>query len=127
MTDVGPVSSYLKVLDVRKYVCRRWGVFLGTLATPFVKFALGLAPAPVAGMSDIEVRAVSHFSKEYDDLWVRVRGSYAAIVKRDSKYLNWRYIDRPDATYYSFGAYNGKTLEGYCILKLYQEKKILII
>ena len=122
MTDVGPVSSYLKVLDVRKYVCRRWGVFLGTLATPFVKLALGLAPAPVAGMSDIEVRAVSHFSKEYDDLWVRVRGSYAAIVKRDSNYLNWRYIRCPFHSYCVHEARVKRVLAGYAVTRTQGER-----
>jgi hypothetical protein len=117
MTDVGPVSSYLKVLDVRKCARRRWGSFLGTVATPFVKLVLGLAPTPVSGISEIEVCPVSYFSKEYDGLWVRVRNSYAAIVKRDSDYLNWRYIQCPFRSYCVHEARVKGVLTGYAVTR----------
>ena len=46
-------------------------------------------------------------------------------MKRDSQFLNWRYSDRPDIHYYKFGVFERDKLLGYCILKLYNEDKIL--
>lgn len=68
---------------------------------------------------------IEKFNQQVDKLWDKTKNNFNAIVIRNSKFLNWRYIDRPDIDYYSFGAYKDGSLEGYCVLKLYQDEKIL--
>ena len=67
---------------------------------------------------------IERFDDRADVLWEKVKNDFKAIVVRNSAFLNWRYLDRPDVTYHAFGAYNGDILEGYCILKLYREENV---
>ena len=68
---------------------------------------------------------IERFDERVNILWDSAKNDYKAIVVRNSPFLNWRYLDRPDVPYYAFGAFNGDDLEGYCILKIYQDENIL--
>lgn len=74
--------------------------------------------------SKLEFKKIDHFGSDVDELWQRTKLNLTVALKRSSKFLNWRYIQRPDHKYYCFGVYEGKTLQGYCVLKLYQEGDI---
>ena len=74
---------------------------------------------------DLKWQKIECFDDRVDILWNKVKNDFKAIVIRNSAFLNWRYLDRPDVPYYAFGAFNGDDLEGYCILKLYQEENTL--
>ena len=63
------------------------------------------------------------FSKSVDYLWDSAKGGNSVAVERTAKFLNWRYLQRPDAHYFAFGAFDRGALLGYCILKLYKEGK----
>ena len=117
MTDVGPVPSYLRILDSKMFARHRLGWFLGTITAPFLKMALHFTVSPAAQETNLNVRMVSDFSKDYDDLWLRVRGSYAAIVRRDSNYLNWKYIRCPFRSYRIYEARTAEMLSGYIVTR----------
>jgi len=68
---------------------------------------------------------IERFDDSVDFLWNKVKNDFQVIVIRNSAFLNWRYIDRPDAPYYAFGAFDGDILEGYCVLKIYQDENLL--
>ena len=68
---------------------------------------------------------IEHFDDRVNALWDRAKNDFKAIVIRNSAFLNWRYLDRPDVPYYAFGAFNCEILEGYCVLKLYREENVL--
>ncbi|MFC1585759.1 GNAT family N-acetyltransferase [Fibrobacterota bacterium] len=65
------------------------------------------------------------FDDKVDTLWEESKDDYQIAVKRDQDYLNWRYLQRPDCTYYPFGLFREGKLAGYTVLKLYQEEDIL--
>jgi GNAT superfamily N-acetyltransferase len=117
--DVGPVPFYQKVMDARAVARRRLGPLLGTLAAPALAAALrlrfGRAPQPPA---DVEVRAVTTFSAEYDDLWARARASYAMCVRRDANYLRWKYLECPHRRYDLVEARRQGVLVGYAVSRL---------
>jgi len=69
--------------------------------------------------------AVERFDSSADELWEKAKDIFNISVKRDSAYLNWRFLDRPDQKYFAFGAYESGELKGYVILKLYKDSKIL--
>ena len=70
-------------------------------------------------------KKISKFGDETNDLLENSKNEYKVIVERKSDFLNWRYLDRPDVPYHVYGVFNGNRLEGYCVLKLYQEEQTL--
>lgn len=57
------------------------------------------------------------FDDRADALWERARGTAQAMVVRDRQYLNWRYRERPDATYTLFGAERESKLDGFLVAR----------
>lgn len=49
--------------------------------------------------SECHVTRVDRFSEDVNDLYRRVEPAHECIVVRDTRYLNWRYADRPDNPY----------------------------
>lgn len=70
-------------------------------------------------------RKIDKFEDDVDALWRRCAKDYKIAVVRDKKYLNWRYLQRPDCEYFPFGVYQENVLKGYIVLKLYREEKTL--
>jgi len=68
---------------------------------------------------------IKKFSRLHDAFLRNTKKYYKIMLDRNIKFLNWRYISRPDNKYYAFGYYTNKKFQGYCILKLYKENKIL--
>ncbi len=75
--------------------------------------------------TSLSFQKIDLFDNRVNDLWETAKGSFKTIVIRDDRFLNWRYISRPDIQYHVYGAYDQEKLVGYCVLKLYQEDKIL--
>jgi hypothetical protein len=71
--------------------------------------------------SSTTLSEIEAFDAEFDGLWTDCSGGYAIAVVRNSSYLNWRYIQRPDWSYIPFGCYEKDGLRGYVVLKLFQE------
>ena len=116
-TDVGPVPSFLKILDSTAVARRKLGMVAGTLAGPIVGLGLALLSRnPVQG-GGVEVRPVQAFGDEYDDLWLRARASYASCVRRDARYLRWKYLACPFRQYRVLEARRAGTLSGYAVIR----------
>jgi hypothetical protein len=52
-----------------------------------------------------------------DSLWEHCRSDDRAMVIRNSRYLQWRYMDRPDAEYLLFGVGHGSELLGILVAR----------
>src|SRR5262245_41538959 len=86
--DVGPVPFFRKVLDARAVARQRLGPALGAVAAPVLAAGLRLlAPEKTRSSTGLEVRTITSFSKDYDRLWERCRGSYTMCARRDATYL----------------------------------------
>jgi GNAT superfamily N-acetyltransferase len=116
-TDVGPVPSYLKVLDPTAVARRKLGSVAGTIAGPLLGLGLSLISRNPDLAKDIAVRPVDDFGDEYDDLWLRARASFATCVRRDTKYLRWKFLACPFRSYRVLEARKGGTLSGYVVLR----------
>jgi hypothetical protein len=75
--------------------------------------------------SSTATRSIDMFDTSFDDLWQRCSNDYTVISKRDSEYLNWRYLERPDLEYFPFAFYEQNQVQGYVVLKLYREEDLL--
>jgi GNAT superfamily N-acetyltransferase len=66
--------------------------------------------------SNGRVVRLDRFDERIDALWERARRKKAMII-RDHRYLNWRYCDRPDATYFLYGFERRGALEGFMVTR----------
>ncbi len=116
-TDVGPVPSFVKILDPVAVARKKWGRAAGTLAGPFLGIGLALFSRGPATPLEADVRLVESFSDEYDDLWLRTRSSFGASVRRDARYLRWKYLACPFRDYRVLEARQAGRLSGYAVIR----------
>lgn len=62
------------------------------------------------------VRMVREFDERFDRLWERCRSEYPVSVVKDSKYLKWRYLDRPDGQHQILTVEDQGRLKGFAVL-----------
>lgn len=68
---------------------------------------------------DDYIEELPEFDARFDRLWARAQGRYEVIVKRDCRYLDWRFTSKPGAQYRILGYADGAELLGYAVLKNY--------
>ena len=64
----------------------------------------------------LKVRKISHFDDSINEFWNTMSIDYNIIRMRDKEYLNWRYVDAPNADYTIYVAEEGGRICGYVIL-----------
>jgi GNAT superfamily N-acetyltransferase len=118
--DVGPVPFYQKILDVRAVASRRLGRLGGALVAPLLRAGLRLrhTEKPRPGAESVVVRRVTEFDTAYDALWERARASYAMCVRRDARYLQWKYVRCPHKTYDLWEARREEALVGFAVTRV---------
>ena len=65
---------------------------------------------------DLEIKQIRYFDESINILWEDISKQFKIIVKRDQKYLNWRYVDHPLNKYAIFTAVKNDKILGYCVL-----------
>ncbi len=114
--DVGPVPFFEKVIDPVAVARRHLGGTLGSLAGGALRLGLRiLHPEPGPPTGRVLVRQVAGFSDEYDGLWEHVRSGYAMCARRDSAYLNWKYVHCPTRRYDLWEARRQGELVGFAV------------
>lgn len=70
----------------------------------------------------LEIVFIDHFDKSFDDFWAKAWVTRKVVVRRDSKYLNWRYFRKPLGKYVVLVAKkHGEILGFICILTANQK------
>ncbi len=76
--------------------------------------------------SRLEAGEVNSFGPEFDVLWMEQRDQYANLFRyfaaRDTKYLNWRFVQNPRYPYKIFFAKEGVHYLGYSVVKFYEDE-----
>ncbi len=96
----------LRAGGVARYVLGRTGTKRGQMRRP--------DPDPRM-LRGLEVRPISHFGEDMDELGARAAAGYGSHFTRDAAYFNWRYLDSP-RDYRCFGAYRGNELAGVAVM-----------
>jgi hypothetical protein len=68
---------------------------------------------------DFEVELIHSFDENVDPLWGKPR--YSFFLRRDARYLNWRYFENPDK-YNVLVAAKGEAYLGYIVTKMAKDK-----
>jgi GNAT superfamily N-acetyltransferase len=65
---------------------------------------------------NISISPVSRFDGRFDEFADAVSKKFSMVVVRSSRYLNWKYVDRPYAGYTNIAAEREGRLAGYAVL-----------
>lgn len=83
---------------------------------------------PIA--EDLKITSLLSFDERFDGFWDRVSDRYGIIVVRNTRYLRWRYLEKPEADYKVLVAENDGRIEGYVVLSIakseYQKDGLII-
>ena len=66
----------------------------------------------------LSVFPVQRFGEEFDDLWARSAAYPGVLTVRDSRYLNWRFIDTPTRGFQVLGLRSRGDLIGYVAFEI---------
>ena len=68
-----------------------------------------------------EVEVVRRFDARVDRLWERLCSRFALAVRRDARYLNWKYAEPPHVRYTMALLRRGEEVEGYVVYRHLRE------
>ena len=90
-------------------------------------FALDLSSIERLGEVSTAIVELQQFDPRFDGLWVAARPTNGLVVKRDSKYLNWRFKDNPANKYRILAYVCGSKLLGYAVISVYEETHLQVV
>lgn len=93
------------------------------LAAPIMFFVWLFKGKKVHSVGNYDIKEISEFGREFDELWNRVKDDYPTMTSRESSFLNWRIANHPTVQYKTYGAFLNGKLKGYIVLKE-EEKKV---
>jgi GNAT superfamily N-acetyltransferase len=68
-------------------------------------------------LPSVSIAEVERFGPAIDGLWQKAAAGYPAICPRNSRFLNWRFVDCPQLRYRIFLAYRDGVVVGYSVLR----------
>lgn len=95
---------------------------------PYFQLDLSHTPRPHEIAPSIE--EVTEFDGRFDDLWNAVKTDYRILVRRDRRYLQWRFTPLPDdgwRTYRILVYVEGGKLCGYAVCNTYLNQHLQIV
>jgi hypothetical protein len=118
-TDLFKTEHLFKRLSWRLALRRRMNIpllvdFMGKISRVIIKLSIIVKIRPSKG---VQFRWVSVFDKRIDELWEKTSGHYRIMIKRDFKYLNWRYCKNPHNNYHILQAEKDGDVIGIIIVK----------
>jgi hypothetical protein len=112
--------------NIQKF-CERFLEIVRVESTPYR--VRDLAAHPIVPISRWErmtrgyrLELVTAPGGEYDEFFKRVRGDYQFLVRRDRQYLQWRYFDCPDTTYFMVAIRKWHRLVGWIVYRIREDR-----
>jgi hypothetical protein len=119
--DVAPVPGLLKPLTRRAFRHPRWPVpinrLVSALTLPVVRIAARVRPLRA------DVEPIRRFDASFTPLWERVGPQFTLAVRRDTAYLNWRYIEPPHVRSSVAALRRDGRYDGYVVYRHLQEPR----
>jgi len=70
----------------------------------------------------VALELVSETSSEWDELFARVEPHYGFLIRRDARYVTWRYLSRPDVRYVVIAMRKWRRLAGWLVFRLRENR-----
>lgn len=114
-----PLPCLVKPISRRALRIPTWPVAINRLvsaiALPIVRAVSRTRPLKE------EVEVVRRFDASADRLWDTLSGHFALAVRRDARYLNWKYVEPPHVRYSIAMLRRGDEVEGYVVYRHLRE------
>ena len=75
---------------------------------------------------NIIISEITSFDDRIDELWKEISDKYEITTIRSKDFLNWRYIKTPDVKYTIYIAEQNDNLQGYVVLRCFDENEVKI-
>ncbi len=109
----------VKPLSRRAFRRPTWPVavnrLVSALALPVVRVVSRLRPLRE------EMQTVRRFDASVDALWEAVGGRFGLAVRRDARYLNWKFIEPPHVRYHVAVLRRDEAVSGYVVYRHFRE------
>jgi GNAT superfamily N-acetyltransferase len=118
---LGPIPCLVKPLTRRAFRRATWPVAVNRLVSavsyPFIRFVARTRPLAA------QIEPIRFFDGRFDELWERVQGAFGLAVRRDARYLNWKYVEPPHVRYSIAALKRDETVGGYAVYRHVQEPR----
>ncbi len=118
--QVTPLKTFAYVINASKLAAGkvgipglRQGAATALLAKQLWKSKRRCRPDP-----HITATPINRFSEEHDRLWDRVSEHYRCCVVRDSRFLNWKYVEQPGQEFTRIELRKGETVCGIVVVQV---------
>jgi hypothetical protein len=114
-----PLPCLVKPISRRALRIPTWPVAINRLVSavtlPLVRIVSRTQPLKE------EIEVVRRFDARVDRLWDKLAGGFALAVRRDARYLNWKYVEPPHVRYAVALVRRGDQVEGYVVYRHFRE------
>jgi hypothetical protein len=100
-------------------------VDIGKLDVYSVELSILSSLFPVIGQRKFNLLEINEFDDRFTRLWERLSVIYKIAIIREKRYLNWRYLYKPDNDYKIF-ALGKNEIIGYIVLKVFESNGLKI-
>lgn len=116
--DLCQVETLSRVLNMRVYLHNKgWHAGLALAAGLFWRACQPLLLCRVSKDQNVQVRLLTEFDSQFDELWKSVHTEIGIGVVKDFRYLHWRYVQAPEH-YLILAAYVDSRLTGFLVGRL---------
>ena len=114
-----PLPCLVKPISRRALRIPTWPVAINRLVSAITLPMIRVVSRSQPLREEIEV--VRRFDTRADALWEKVSSSFALAVKRDARYLNWKYVEPPHVRYTIALLRRGDEVDGYVVYRHLRE------
>jgi GNAT superfamily N-acetyltransferase len=90
---------------------------ISAVTYPYIRFVARARPLAA------QIEPIRHFDERFTELWDRVKLRFRLSVRRDARYLNWRYAEPPHVRYFIAALKRDETVGGYAVYRHVQEPR----
>jgi GNAT superfamily N-acetyltransferase len=119
--EAGPVPCLVKPLTRRAFKRPNWpeaaNRLVSAVTLPLIKVVARSRPLRA------QIEMIRRFPSEFTDLWERLAPKFDLAVRRDARYLNWKYVEAPHVRYAVAALKREGRIEGYAVYRHVQEPR----
>ena len=101
-------------------------LFLNATAVEPVTYRVAKPPSPIGRalrwMRGYQLELVRDPGVEFDRFFDRVKDAYGFLIRRDARYLRWRYLECPDVPWFVIAIRKWRTLAGWIAIRIRENR-----